>query len=117
MIRQQDEWMILGLTLDGKAFTVPDWVERLCNSLARTGGDGRKAYSSYIQPVISDGLKCVAVRASLQGVNTPVFEKLKRFVDENQLMTRLGHNSRGTKAAGSLPDIAKERRDPSRIIK
>jgi hypothetical protein len=117
MIKQQDEWVILGLTLDGETFAVPDWVERLCDSLARTGEDGRKTYSSYIHPIISDGLKCVEVRASLQGANALMFDKLKQYVSENRLMMRSGHNSRGTKAVGSPPVIGKERRDPRRTIR
>jgi hypothetical protein len=115
MITQQDEWVIVGLTQEGKVFSVPDWAEHLCDSLARTGEDGRKFYSSYIRPVISDGVKCVVVRASLQGVDSGEFDMLKRYVDENHLRVRPGRSSRGAQAAGSLP-IGKERRDPRRNI-
>lgn len=114
MITQQDEWVILGLTLDGKTFAVPDWAEHLCNSLARTGEDGRKTHSSYIRPVISDGVKCVVVRASLQGADAQAFDMLKRYVAENHLKVRPGRSSRGAEAASSLPIMGKERRDPRR---
>jgi Protein of unknown function (DUF3579) len=116
MITQQDEWVILGLTLDGETFAVPDWAELLCNSLARTGEDGRKTYSSYIRPVISDGLKCVVVRASLQGADVQAFDMLKRYVAENHLKVRSGRNIRGAESAGLLPFMGKERRDPRRDI-
>jgi hypothetical protein len=116
MITQQDEWVILGLTLDGRTFAVPDWAERLCDSLARSGEDGRKIYSSYIRPVISDGVKCAVVRASLQGADAQAFDMLKRYVAENHLKVRSGRNSRGTEAARSLPVMGKERRDPRNNI-
>lgn len=116
MITQQDEWVILGLTLDGETFAAPDWAERLCDSLARTGEDGHKTYSSYIRPVISDGVKCVVVRASLQGADAQAFDKLKRYVAENHLKVRSGRNSKGIEAAWSLPALGKERRDPRRNI-
>ncbi len=116
MITQQDEWVILGLTLDGETFAVPDWAELLCDSLARTGEDGHKTYSSYIRPVISDGLKCVVVRASLQGADAQAFDMLKRYVAENHLKVRSGRNSMGIEAAGPFPVMSKERRDPRRNI-
>ncbi len=116
MITQQDEWVILGLTLDGETFAVPDWAEQMCDSLARTGGDGRKTYSSYIRPVVSDGVKCVVVRASLQGADAQAFEMLKRYVAENRLKVRSGRNIRAAEAAGPLPVSGIERRDPRRNI-
>ncbi|MFZ2541154.1 MAG: DUF3579 domain-containing protein [Gallionella sp.] len=116
MITQQDEWVILGLTLDGETFAAPDWARRLCNSLARTGADGRKTYSSYVRPVISDGVQCVVVCASLQGADAQAYDMLKRYVAENHLKVRSGRNSMGAEAAGPLPVMGKERRDPHRNI-
>jgi ribosomal protein S18 len=114
MITQQDEWVIIGLTLDGEPFPAPDWAERLCDSLAQTGEDGHKTYSSYVRPVTSDGVRCVVVRSSLQGADFREYETLKRYVAENHLRVRPGR--RDTEAAGSLPVTVKERRDPRRNI-
>jgi len=116
MVTQQDEWVILGLTLDDETFAVPDWAELLCDSLARTGADGRKTYSSYIRPMMSDGIKCVAVRASLQGADAQEFDMLKRYVAKNHLKVRSGRIIRGAEAAGPLPVFGKERRDPRHNI-
>jgi hypothetical protein len=114
MITQQDEWVILGLTLDGEVFSVPDWAELLCDSLARTGEDGRKTYSSYIHPEISDGIKCVVVRASLQKADAQAFDMLKRYVAENHLKVRSGRISTDAEDAKSLTFTGNERRDPRR---
>ena len=111
MITQQDEWVIIGLTQDGGLFAVPDWAERLCDSLAKRGEDGRKVYSSYVRPVTTDGIKCVVVRGSLQGADSRVFDMLRRYVAENHLRVRQG---RGNGAAEPLPVIGKEHRDPRR---
>jgi len=116
MATQQDEWVIIGLTLDGGPFAVPDWAERLCDSLARTGEDGHKTYSTYIRPVTSEGLKCLIVRGSLQGSDAQAYDMLKRYVAENHLKVRAGRSSRAAEAARPLPVAGKERRDPRRNI-
>jgi hypothetical protein len=116
MITQQDEWVIIGLTLDGEPFPVADLAERLCDSLAQTGEDGHKTYSSYVRPVISGGVKRVVVRSSLQGTDFREYETLKRYVEENHLRVRLGRSSRDAEAGESPTFVGKERRDPRRNI-
>ena len=45
------EFVIQGLTLDGKPFRPSDWAERLCGVMAAFGGDHRMQYSPYVHPV------------------------------------------------------------------
>ncbi|MGB9094524.1 MAG: DUF3579 domain-containing protein [Gallionella sp.] len=110
MITQQDEWVIVGLTTDGELFAEPDWSVRLCDSLAKRGEDGRKVYSSCVRPVITDGVKCVIVRGSLQGVDIHAFQMLRLYAAEHHLRVRLGRGS--AEAAGKPPVVGKEQRDP-----
>ena len=116
MLHEAAEFVIQGITVDGNVFQPEDWAERLCNSLAKTGSDGRKIHSSYVRPVVSDGIKSVVVRVVLQKANLEAFEMIKRYIAENRLTVRSGRGSRDAEASGPLPVVGKERRDPSRNI-
>lgn len=116
MLSEAAEFVIQGVTVEGNAFQPEDWAERLCNLLAKTGVDGRKKYSLYVRPVVSDGMKSVVVRVALQEANPEAFEIIKRYIAENRLMVRSGRGSRDAEASGPLPVVGKERRDPSRNI-
>lgn len=114
MLSEAAEFVIQGITVDGDLFQPADWAERLCNSLARTGADGLKTYSSYVRPVVTEGIKSVVVRVALQKDDPKEFDMIKRYIAENRLMVRSGRGSRDAEATGSHPVIGKERRDPSR---
>ena len=114
MLSDAAEFVIKGITVEGDVFQPADWAERLCDSLARTGADGRKIYSSYVHPVASEGIKCVVVRVILQKDDPGIFDMIKRYITENRLMVRSGRGSRDAENTGPLPVIGKERRDPSR---
>lgn len=116
MLSEAAEFVIQGTTLEGDAFQPTDWAECLCDSLAKTGVDGRKTYSSYVRPVVTDGIKSVVVQVALQEANPEAFDMIKRYIAENRLMVRSGRGSRDAEASGPLPVMCKERRDPSRKI-
>ena len=45
------EFVIQGVTLDGKPFRPSDWAERLCGVMSAFGGDRRMQYSPFVHPV------------------------------------------------------------------
>ena len=114
MLPEVAEFVIHGVTAEGAIFQPEDWAERLCNLTARAGSDGRRMYSSYIHPVVTDGIISVVVRVALQKADPEMFEMIKRYIAENRLMVRSGRGSRDAEASGPLPAMGKERRDPSR---
>lgn len=116
MLSETAEFVIQGVTVDGGIFQPADWAERLCDSLARTGADGLKTCSSYVRPVVTEGIKSVVVRVALQKDDPEVFDMIKRYIAENRLMVRSGRGSRDAEATGPHPSISRERRDPSRNI-
>ncbi len=114
MFSEAAEFVIQGITIEGKVFQPVDWAESLCNSLARAGVDGRKMYFPYARPVVIDGTKSVVVRVSLQKADPDVFDMITRYIAENRLVVRSGRGSRDTEATGPLPVIGRERRNPNR---
>lgn len=108
------EFVIQGITVDGKLFQETDWSVRLCDMLATTGDDGRVVYSSYVKPVVIDGMQAVVVRVSLEKVDPHAFNLVKQFVSQNKLMVRSGRGSRDAEATGSHPLIGMERRKTER---
>lgn len=106
------EFVVQGLTIDGEVFQPPEWAEQLCNMLGTTGVDGRLLYSSYVRPVMVEGVAGVVVRVSLQDVDDKAFQLIKQFVAENRLQIRAGRGSRDAEATGPHPVIGKERRNP-----
>jgi len=114
MLSEAAEFVIQGITVEGNIFQPVDWAERLCDSLAMTGADGHKTYSSYVRPVVTEGIKSVVVRVALQKADPGKFDMIKRYIAENRLMVRSGRGSRDAEATGSFPVIGKERRDPRR---
>ena len=47
MFRNQEEWVILGITLNGEEFTYPRLDRRLCGLLAEKSASHRLSYSDY----------------------------------------------------------------------
>jgi len=115
MFSQQQEWVILGMTVDGKAFDVPDWTDRLCGMLAEQAGDNRLSYSDYLQPVVINGLPAVVMQTGLERADKQAFDSIKRFVAENQLKTRSGRTRRNGESTGPHPVLRSERRDLVRL--
>ncbi len=106
------EFVIQGVTVDGEVFQPAEWTEQLCSMLGTTGPDGRLLYSSYVRPVMAEGMPSVVVRVALQLVDEKAFEMIKRFVSENRLRVRAGRGSRDAEQTGTHPAIKQERRSP-----
>jgi hypothetical protein len=108
---QQEEWVILGRTLDGEVFAIPDWAERLCGMLSAQAHDNRLSYSDYLHPARIEGLPAVVMRTSLVQADPQAFETIKRFVEENHLKHRPGRSRRNAEATGRFKALHAERRE------
>ncbi len=79
------EFIIEGITHDGKPFRPSDWVDRMCSTFATFGENRKLRYSPYLRPEMVNGVRCLAVDMHLKNINPEGFEQLMHFVDENQL--------------------------------
>ncbi len=116
MLPEVAEFVVQGITIDGEVFQQPGWAAQLCNSLGTASPDGRLPYSSYVRPVMAEGVPSVVVRVSLQQVDEKAFEMIRQFVTENRLQIRAGRGSRDAEAAESHPVIGHERRSSKNNI-
>jgi hypothetical protein len=114
MLSSVSEFIIQGITEDGRLFQQSDWAISLCNMLGTVGQDGRMIYSSYARPLIVDGVASVIIRVSLQHVDPKAFEMVKQFVAEHHLKVRSGRGSRDTEETGPHPVLGVERRDKAK---
>ena len=93
------EFVILGLTKDGKPFRPSDWAERLCGVMAAFGGDHRMQYSPFVHPVTSNGVRCVGVDVRLEQIEPMAYRFLLNFAKDNELRVREGRVEERTKLA------------------
>jgi hypothetical protein len=87
---ETDEFVIIGLTQEGKAFRPSDWADRLCGVLSAFGTDQRMRYSPYVQPITTGGVKCVVVDVQLKELEPMAYNFLMNFAKDNELQTRPG---------------------------
>ena len=84
------EFVIQGVTLEGKPFRPSDWAERLCGVMAAFGGDHRMQYSPYVHPINAAGVRCVVVDRRLEELEPMAYRFLLSFAKDNELKTRDG---------------------------
>ena len=96
------EFIIQGVTLDGKPFRPSDWAERLCGVMSAFGGDHRMQYSPYVHPVTASGVRCVVVDIRLEEIEPMAYRFLLGFAKENELKTRDGRVAERTEVAKVL---------------
>ena len=84
-----DEFVIQGITHDGKPFRPGDWAERLAGVMSSFGG-GRLGYSPYCFPIGEGNLKCVVVDARLKEIEPMAYNFLISFARDNELQVRDG---------------------------
>jgi hypothetical protein len=99
MPEQAAEFVILGVTRDGKAFRPSDWAERLCGVMAAFGGDHRMQYSPFVHPITRDGVRCVVVDIRLEQIEPMAYRFLLNFAKDNELRMRDGRVEERTKLA------------------
>jgi len=104
------EFVIRGVTLTGKSFRPSDWAERLCGVMSVFGADqrmARAAYSPYVQPFSSGGVKCVVVDIRLKQIEPMAYAFLVNFARDNELEVRPGRTNEReeqAKSASVAPD-------------
>jgi len=84
------EFVIQGVTQDGKPFRPSDWAERLCGVMSAFGGDHRMQYSPYVHPVTAAGIRCVVMDVRLEEIEPMAYRFLLSFAQDNDLRTRDG---------------------------
>jgi hypothetical protein len=94
------EFIICGLTLEGKPFRPSDWAERLCGVMAAFGNDHRMQYSPFVHPVTANGVRCVVVDKRLEVLEPMAYRFLLGFARDNELQVRDGRIAERTKLAG-----------------
>jgi hypothetical protein len=84
------EFVIRGVTVAGSPFRPSDWAERLCGVMSVFGSDQRMAYSPYVQPITTGGVKCVVVDVALKEIEPMAYSFLLNFARDNELEVRPG---------------------------
>ncbi|SSY70725.1 GNAT family N-acetyltransferase [Alysiella crassa] len=85
IVCEPDEIIIHGTTSKGKVFRPSDWAERLCGILSSFNKDNRLSYHEWVQPVVMDKIRCVAIMPKLQEINPSMFRFLMDFAADNDL--------------------------------
>lgn len=84
------EFVIQGTTEEGSTFRPSDWAERLCGVMAAFGSDQHLAYSPYVHPITSNGVRCVVVDNRLEDIEPMAYRFLLNFAKDNDLKVRPG---------------------------
>ena len=83
-----ENWVIRGVTEEGKKLRPSDWIERISSTLASFGTDQRLQYSNAVAPCMIDGEKCLVVARNLNELNPEAYEYVMGFAKSNQLSIR-----------------------------
>lgn len=83
--RRVQNFIIVGVTREGKRFRPSDWAERLCGVMSAFGADHRMTYSPYVRPGSHHGEKCVFVDAHIHDVEPMAYHFLVNFARDNEL--------------------------------
>lgn len=87
-----ENFIIIGLTRDGKRFRPSDWAERLCGVMSAFGAADRISYSPYVRPGCTlTGEKCVLVDARIHEIEPMAYHFLVNFAKDNDLQTVEGN--------------------------
>jgi len=85
------QFLIHGVTQDGKRFRPSDWAERLAGVMAqfRPAGAARNhlTYSPYVTPTLIDGVRGVVVDQRLRELEPLAYKFVVDFARDNQLRT------------------------------
>jgi hypothetical protein len=93
------EFVIQGITLDGKAFRPSDWAQRLCRVMSAFAGDHRMQYSPFVHPITANGVRCVVVDVRLEEIEPMAYRFLINFAKDNELQVRNGRVAERTRLA------------------
>jgi len=86
------EFIIQGVTLEGRTFRPSDWAERLASAMScfrpegSVGGIGAFiGYSPLCVPTVVGSVKCVIVNEALKAVEPMAWDFVMNFARDNQL--------------------------------
>jgi hypothetical protein len=86
------QYIIRGVTRDGKTFRPSDWAERLAGAMSCFRPEGVRGgigsfigYSPYCVPEIVDGVKCVLVDEAVREVELLAWDFVMNFARDNEL--------------------------------
>ena len=88
VVSSDENWVIRGVTEEGKKLRPSDWIERISSTLASFGKDQRLQYSDAVAPCIIDGEKCLVVARNLNDLNPDAYNFVMGFAKSNQLCIR-----------------------------
>lgn len=88
---EPEEWLILGVTQDGRPFRPSDWAERICGALA-SFNNGRWVYSKHAHPVMrkNHNQPGILMETVLKEINPTAYEFIMSFARKNQLKVVAG---------------------------
>lgn len=78
--------IIEGMTQSGRKFRPSDWAERMSGALSTFGRDQRIRYSPMMQPLIVDGIKCIALDPKMQDQFPEMYSYIMGWADNNDLV-------------------------------
>jgi len=82
---QAEDFIIVGVTQDGRPFRPSDWADRLCGVMSAFGAERRMTYSPYAQPGTLDNFKCVYVHSRIRDIEPMAYTFLVNFAKDNGL--------------------------------
>jgi hypothetical protein len=80
-----DQFIIKGITHEGRRFRPADWAQRLTTAVATLGPDRRIRFHPKVRMAARDGVDCVVVDASLGEDDPRLLEFLLNFAGNNEL--------------------------------
>jgi hypothetical protein len=78
--------IIEGKTRAGRTFRPSDWAERMSGALSTFGRDHRIRYSPMLQPLIIDGIKCIAIDPKMQDLFPEMYSYIMGWASNNDLI-------------------------------
>ncbi len=85
------DFIIQGLTSEGRQFRPSDWADRLCGIMSRfhpaesPGFDRHLRYSPYVTPALIEGVRSVLVDGRLHQLEPLAYLFLRDFARDNDL--------------------------------
>jgi hypothetical protein len=89
--KEAHEFIIQGVTSNGRTFRPSDWAERLCGVMSCFREDGERApdahlrYSPYVRPTLLEGIKSVVVSEDLRRIEPMAYHFVLNFAKDNDL--------------------------------
>lgn len=78
-------FIIVGLTREGRKFRPSDWAERLCGVMSAFGAEKKMKYSPFVGPCTYQGEKAVFVAGQLDRLEPMAYKFMMNFADDNEL--------------------------------